>query len=291
MPSTRAGLVPSTVASPVAERPVLAGALALLVHLVFLALMVFALRWQTTPSPVVAELWDALPGPESAPPLPEARLAPEPPRPAPPTAAPQSPPPPRAKPAPEPVAKQPSPPAAKPDIALEKAAEKRMAEDRRRAETEARRQRESAEAAQREEDARREAEAAKAAEQARQREAEAARLAQEAEQQRQRELQRQQQVSQQARAAALDLYRSQIMRAVRARLVEPPGIQGNPQAEVKVLQLPSGEVVQARVTRSSGIPAYDEAVERAVLAASPLPLPPDRSLFARDFTILFRLRE
>jgi len=166
-----------------------------------------------------------------------------------------------------------------------------MAEDRRRSETEAQRQRESAEAARREEDARREAEAAKAVDQARQREAEAARLAQEAEQQRQRELQRQQQVSQQARAAALDIYRSQIMRAVRARLVEPPGIQGNPQAEVKVLQLPSGEVVQAKVTRPSGIPAYDEAVERAVLAASPLPLPADRSLFARDLTIAFRLRE
>jgi len=81
------------------------------------------------------------------------------------------------------------------------------------------------------------------------------------------------------------------MRAVRSRLVEPAGVQGNPQAEVKVLQLPNGEVVSVKVTKPSGNPAYDEAVERAVLAASPLPLPADRGLFNRDVVLQFRLRE
>jgi colicin import membrane protein len=34
-----------------------------------------------------------------------------------------------------------------------------------------------------------------------------------------------------------------------------------------------------RLVRSSGIPAYDQAVERAILKSSPLPLPPDPTLF------------
>lgn len=288
--------MPEQTASP-AERSALAAALALLVHVLFLGLMVFALRWQTTPSPVVAEVWDALPGLETPPTpktAPEPDPAIEPPPPEPPAPEPKTTrEPPRPKvaeppPKPVPVPKVKTLPAAdaKAEIALEK--EKKRKEAERMAEVDARHKRELAEAARREDELRREAEAARAAaqaaEQVRQREADAARLAaQEAEQQRQRQ--------QQARAAALDIYRSQIMRAVRARLVEPPGIQGNPQAEVKVLQLPSGEVVQAKVTRPSGIPAYDEAVERAVLAASPLPLPADRSQFARDFTIVFRLRE
>lgn len=278
MPPTRDGLMPHADAPGSAERLGLSGLLALLVHLVFLGLMVFALRWQTSPLPVVAEVWDSLPGPETPPP-PAVKLEPTPepitpaPPPPPPSPLRKAPEPPKVEPVPPPAASVPKPPP-KPDLAIER----QKQEKSRLAELEARHQREQAEAARREEDARREAEAARAAAQA-------------AEQQRQRETQAAQAAAQQARAAALDIYRSQIMRAVRARLVEPPGIQGNPQAEVKVLQLPSGEVVQAKVTRPSGIPAYDEAVERAVLAASPLPLPADRSLFARDFTIQFRLRE
>ncbi|MEY3974721.1 MAG: hypothetical protein RIS59_1082, partial [Pseudomonadota bacterium] len=184
-------------------------------------------------------------------------------------------------------------PAAEPkaDIALEK--EKKRKEAERLAEVEARHRRELAEAARRDEELRREAEAARAAaqaaEQARQREQEVAQAAA-AEQQRRRDAQAAQQ-AQQARAAALDIYRAQIMRAVRARLVEPPGVQGNPQAELKVLQLPNGEVVSARLVKSSGDPAFDAAAERAVLAASPLPLPADRSLFNRELDLQFRLRD
>ena len=115
--------------------------------------------------------------------------------------------------------------------------------------------------------------------------------AQAADQARQRETQAAQAAAQQARARAVDIYRAQIMRAVRARLVTPPGVQGNPQAELRVLQLPTGEVLSAKLTRSSGDTAYDAAVERAVLAASPLPLPADRSLFSRELLLQFRLNE
>jgi len=295
--------------TPPAERPALAATLALVVHLLFLALMVFAVSWQTRPAPVVAEVWSALPGAETPPPPARLEPAPEPSRP---VETPPPPPPPAPEKAPEPPKPQiaPPPPAkaplAKPEIVLEK----KKPEDKRLAEVEARHRRELAEAARRDEELKREAEAAKTAEQARQRELQAAESQRQreqlaaqavaAEQQRQRDLQaaqasaaeqQRQLAAQQARARAIDVYRSQIMAAVRARLVEPPGVQGNPQAQVEVLQLPNGEVMAAKVTRSSGIPAVDEAFERAVLAASPLPLPGDRNLFERKFTIQFRLRE
>lgn len=288
--------------TPPVERPGLSGLLALLVHALFLGLMVFAVSWQTRPAPVVAEIWDALPGPETPPPpAPMVRPAPEPPQPVapPPPAREKEPEPPKAKAPPEPVVKTPPAPPANADIALEK---KKQA-DKALAELEAKHRRELAETARRDEELRRENEAARAsalaAEQQRQRELQAAQAAA-LEQQRQRDLQsaqasaaeqQKQQAAQQARARAIDIYRAQIMAAVRARLVEPPGVQGNPQAEIKVLQLPSGDVVAAKVTRSSGIPAVDDAFERAVLAASPLPLPADRSLFSRDLILQFRLRE
>lgn len=274
------------VPTPLAERALLAALLAVFVHVVFLGLMVFAVSWQTRPLPVVAEVWDALPGPET--PLPPPPI--EPPAPSPQPALPRPAPKPPvelAKPkAAESAVQKPQAPARpepKADIALEK---KKQA-DQALAELEARHKRELAEAARRDEERRRETESARTAalEQQRQQEAEAARAL--AEQQRQRD----QQVTQQARARVIDIYLSQIRAAVKTRLVEPPGLQGNPQAVLKVLQLPSGDVVSARVVRSSGVPAYDEAVERAVLAASPLPLPADRSLFSRDLELSFRPRD
>ncbi len=53
----------------------------------------------------------------------------------------------------------------------------------------------------------------------------------------------------------------------------PVGISGNPQVSLLIQQLPTGEVTSVTITRSSGIPAFDEAVRRGVLAASPLPRP------------------
>ena len=51
----------------------------------------------------------------------------------------------------------------------------------------------------------------------------------------------------------------------------PPDIKGNPEAIFDVIQLPTGEVISARLRKSSGHRGYDEAVERAILKSSPLP--------------------
>ena len=85
-------------------------------------------------------------------------------------------------------------------------------------------------------------------------------------------------------AAWVDKIRSKI----RGNIILPPGIPGNPEAVFDVALLPTGEVLSAKQTRSSGHAAYDEAVSRAILKSSPLPLPEPRSLFDRQLELTFR---
>ncbi len=66
---------------------------------------------------------------------------------------------------------------------------------------------------------------------------------------------------------------------IRGRLVLPPGLTGNPEAVYRVTLLPGGEVLDITLVKTSGIPAYDAAVDRAIRAADPLPVPTDPDLF------------
>lgn len=83
-------------------------------------------------------------------------------------------------------------------------------------------------------------------------------------------------------------YASKIRGKVRGNIVLPPGIAGNPEAVFEVNQLPTGEVLAVRLKRSSGNPALDTAIERAILKSSPLPRPDDPSLFQRSLEIKYR---
>ncbi|MHB1678040.1 MAG: cell envelope integrity protein TolA [Sulfuriferula sp.] len=89
----------------------------------------------------------------------------------------------------------------------------------------------------------------------------------------------------QMRAAYID----KIKAKVRSKIILPEGLEGNPQAEIDVTVLPTGEVVNVKLVRPSGQPAYDDAVERAILKASPLPMPPDATVAQqfRDLTLKF----
>lgn len=94
-----------------------------------------------------------------------------------------------------------------------------------------------------------------------------------------------------ARAGAqgdMDKYKQAIATKVRGNLLRPPGLSGNPEATFEVDQLPSGEVLNIRLKRSSGVPALDEAIERAIRRSSPLPLPANPSLFQRTIEFKFR---
>jgi len=98
------------------------------------------------------------------------------------------------------------------------------------------------------------------------------------------------QLAREASAAATrdsDLYKGRIRSKIRGNIVLPPDIKGNPEAIFDVVQLPTGEILDVRLRKSSGHRGYDEAVHRAILKASPLPKPDRPELFVRDLQLAF----
>lgn len=83
-------------------------------------------------------------------------------------------------------------------------------------------------------------------------------------------------------------YQGRIAAKIRGNLMVPPGVTGNPEAQFLVSQLPSGEVVEVRLKRSSGHKALDEAIERAIYKSSPLPKPERPEDFDRALDLKFK---
>ena len=75
---------------------------------------------------------------------------------------------------------------------------------------------------------------------------------------------------------------------IRGNINLPPDIPGNPEAVFDVVQLPTGEIIDVKLRKSSGVRAYDEAVQRAILKSSPLPKPVPADLFQRSLELRFR---
>ncbi len=84
-----------------------------------------------------------------------------------------------------------------------------------------------------------------------------------------------------ATGRVVDEYSGKIKAKITRNVVMPPNVANDARAEFAVTLLPGGTVLNARLTRSSGNEAYDNAVERAILKSQPLPLPPDAGLFNR----------
>jgi colicin import membrane protein len=66
---------------------------------------------------------------------------------------------------------------------------------------------------------------------------------------------------------------------------------GNPEAVFEVTLLAGREVDRVRLVRPSGNAAYDEAAERAIRAASPLPAPPEGVAQQRTLTLRMRPKD
>jgi len=248
-----------------------AGVLALAVHVAFFALLYLGVNWRVEPPQgMVVEMWDSLPVPKAAPP---SIIAPppvevvEPAKPVvpPKPVEPERPVlPPKAdiqlrekkKPKIKPVeVKKPLPPVKKPVEVKKPAPQKKpepakvdlkalaeqqaIAEQRIRAEQQA-----------------------LAAQQAQQAELARARAAQAA-----------------ANGKVVDEYKSRIVAKIRRNIVMPPDVPDNAMAKFDVTLLPDGSVLTVKQVKPSGSAAYDSAVERAILKAHTLPLPPDASLF------------
>jgi colicin import membrane protein len=91
-----------------------------------------------------------------------------------------------------------------------------------------------------------------------------------------------------ARERATAAWISKIRNKIRSNINLPQELAGNPEAIFDVALLPTGEVLTARMRKSSGHKGYDEAVERAILKSSPLPRPEPASLFERQLELRFR---
>lgn len=72
-------------------------------------------------------------------------------------------------------------------------------------------------------------------------------------------------------------YLAKLKTKIRGNVILPPNLQGNPASVFRVTQLPSGEVIDVKLIKSSGNPQLDSAVERAIRKSSPLPTPEGRS--------------
>ncbi len=253
-----------------------ARALAVVMHVAFIALLVFGVSWPKKPEmPVTADLWSSLP--QMPQPQPEVAVAPVPPEPKP---APKVTPPPVPKTEPAPVPK--------PDIALRdkekkhtepkatpkpeprvepKPEPKKREDDTAKRERERERERKLAEA---------ETEAKAAAEKAARDKASVAERA--------------------AKAAAAARENQKYINGIRgkvyARVALPPDLQGNPETEFSVSLLPGGELLEVVLRKSSGNAAYDAAVEKAIRQAQPFEVPSGELFqqYFRQFPMVFRPR-
>jgi colicin import membrane protein len=82
-----------------------------------------------------------------------------------------------------------------------------------------------------------------------------------------------------ASAAEVGRYQDKIRSKIRRNIVGiPPELPADAKAEFKVTMLPGGMVLDVQLVKSSGNRAYDDAAERAIYKAQPLPLPTDVGL-------------
>jgi colicin import membrane protein len=83
-------------------------------------------------------------------------------------------------------------------------------------------------------------------------------------------------------AGIVDQYIAKIQNKVRGHVNRSLCGDGDPILTFKVSLLPTGDLIGApKLVKSSGITVCDEAVERAIQASQPFPLPEDRSLISK----------
>ena len=219
-----------------------AGALALMVHVAFFALLYFGVRWQSQSSEsFTVQMWDSLP---------DTQVVPS-----------QEPPPP---PPPQPAKVEPAPPArVVPPVLPPVKAEIQVRDKKsRKAEAKARQDDQKAKAA------------AKARQEAERRELEAY-----SEKIRQAEQQRVRAEVSAATRVQVERYQDMIRSKIRRKMKAVADVPDSAEAIFKVTLLPDGMLMDDPVLlKSSGFPAYDDAAARAILSAEPLPVPDDVSL-------------
>jgi len=93
--------------------------------------------------------------------------------------------------------------------------------------------------------------------------------------------------------SALAQYIPIIKQKVSRNWNRPASLRADIEAHVTVRLSQAGEVISARVVKSSGNPVFDRSVENAVLKASPLPIPQERGVNEefRSLKLIFKPEE
>ncbi|HQR60693.1 MAG TPA: TonB C-terminal domain-containing protein [Methylophilaceae bacterium] len=97
-----------------------------------------------------------------------------------------------------------------------------------------------------------------------------------------------------ASRGVVDEYRARIVAKIKRYVNKQVCGNGKPELVFAVVLMPTGEVSgNPRLVKGSGLPACDQAVERAILQAQPLPLPPQPELFSqfRELKLTFKPNE
>ncbi len=96
-------------------------------------------------------------------------------------------------------------------------------------------------------------------------------------------------------SAGFQSLKASYVRAIQAhveqRWFEPPGVAEGLSCTIYVTQIPGGEVVGMRFGSCNGGAAVRQSIETAVRNASPLPSPPEPSLFEREVELIFTPKE
>ena len=89
-------------------------------------------------------------------------------------------------------------------------------------------------------------------------------------------------------SGALVSWLSQITARIQHAWLRPPSARQGIQCVLHITQAPGGAVLSARIESCNGDQAVRESIEAAAYRASPLPPPPDPSMFERDLEVTFR---
>ncbi|MCC7548418.1 MAG: TonB family protein [Burkholderiales bacterium] len=91
---------------------------------------------------------------------------------------------------------------------------------------------------------------------------------------------------------ALQHWRQRMRDAIQQHMTPPASIPLDAQVELEVSLLPSGLAADVTTHRASGYPDLDASLRRAVLVATPLPLPGDQASYERlrRFSVLYEVR-
>ncbi len=83
-------------------------------------------------------------------------------------------------------------------------------------------------------------------------------------------------------------YQLQLFRHIQRNWTRPPGMNEDFSCQIRIHQLPGGQISGYQLLESCGNPFLDASVENAIKKSDPLPLPRNSRVFDRTLTLTFK---